>query len=393
MPQHSKPSPSRKQVPETAARLEMQIPQIVSLWLERVRSRVEPARAQPDAVLRDSTPAFLLEVARALRTGEAPDTTRAKAVIADLHGQQRAQETAYSLQDVLLEYCLLRKTILDVLEETGPLPRADREVILDSIEAAMGEAAAEFVRFQQQAVEQATADLQAADQRKNEFLAVLGHELRTPLSAASNALYILDQVGSLDGRVVRQHEILNRQVRQVLRLVEDLTNLSRMAAGKLELRPERLELGVVVQDAIQTSRPLVEDREHELTVSLPPEPVCVEADPDRLAQVFINLLNNAARYTEGKGRIEVRVEAEGDEAVVRVRDNGIGIAPELLPHLFDMFAQGDNATGRARGGLGIGLALVKQLVEGHGGTVQAESAGPGRGSEFTVCLPLAVETR
>jgi signal transduction histidine kinase len=217
---------------------------------------------------------------------------------------------------------------------------------------------------------------------------MLAHEIRTPLGAITNALHVLDQIGIQDDRALRQVALAIRQSRHLARLVEDVLDLSRVARGKLELRRDIVDLAAAGESAAQTLRPLVEAAQHQLTVSLPPQPVCVEADPVRLEQVISNLLTNAVRYTEPGGQIWLSVEQDG-AAVVRVRDTGIGIRPKLLPHIFDLFTQGPSATARSRDGLGIGLSLVRHLVEIHGGTVQAASAGPGQGSEFTVRLPLA----
>jgi CheY-like chemotaxis protein len=178
-------------------------------------------------------------------------------------------------------------------------------------------------------------------------------------------------------------------VEHLVRLVDDLMEISRITRGKVELRRERVELAAVVRNAVETSRPHLEAAGHALTVVLPHEPLVLDADPVRLAQVVANLLNNAAKYTEDAGRIELTAEREGDEAVIRVRDTGIGIPEDMLLGVFEMFAQVDRARDRAQGGLGIGLSLVRSLVQMHGGRVEAASAGPGQGSEFTVRLPLA----
>jgi CheY-like chemotaxis protein len=174
----------------------------------------------------------------------------------------------------------------------------------------------------------------------------------------------------------------------MVRLIDDLLDLSRISRGKVELRPERVDLAAVVQSAVETSRPVIEQAGHQLTLSAPAEPLFVEADVTRLSQVFANLLNNAAKYTETGGRIGLTAGREGGEVVVSVRDNGVGIPAPMLPHVFEMFTQVDRSLERSQGGLGIGLNIVKRLVEMHGGTVEARSAGPGHGSEFVVRLPL-----
>jgi PAS domain S-box-containing protein len=236
--------------------------------------------------------------------------------------------------------------------------------------------------------EQAEA-LQASDRRKDEFLATLAHELRNPLAPILNSVQLLHLLQSKDPTLLQVCEILDRQTRHMARLVDDLLDLSRVARGQVRLRRERLDLAAVVRQAVQTSEPLIQARRHQLTVTLPEQPLALEGDQARLVQVLTNLLNNAAKYTDQGGRIDLRAGREGEEAVIRVRDTGVGIPPELLPRIFDLFMQVEESRDRSQGGLGIGLALVRRLVELHGGTVSADSAGPGRGSEFVVRLPLA----
>jgi signal transduction histidine kinase/CheY-like chemotaxis protein len=240
-------------------------------------------------------------------------------------------------------------------------------------------------------LERLTERLREADRRKDEFLAVLAHELRNPLAPLRNAVHLLQQP-EVDRTVIdRTGQVMGRQVQQLGRLVDDLLDLSRIARGQMELRKEPVDLGQIARRAADASRPLVESRRHELTVALPAAPVRLLADPARLEQVLTNLLNNAARYTPEGGRIWLTATTEGGAAVVRVRDTGIGIPPEMLSHVFGLFAQVGRPQERAGGGLGIGLSLVKSLTEMHGGRVEAHSAGPGRGSEFVVRWPLPAE--
>jgi PAS domain S-box-containing protein len=238
-------------------------------------------------------------------------------------------------------------------------------------------------KTQEQAV--ALADLH---RRKDEFLAMLSHELRNPLAPIANAVYLLRAEG--DGTRLQQQarSVIERQVGQLTRLVNDLLEVSRITTGQVRLEQERLDMRQVVERAVGTVQPLIDRRKHDLTVSLPAEPVWLHADPSRLEQVVVNLLNNAAKYTEDGGRIAVAVGQEGDEMVLRVRDTGVGIAPELLPRIFDLFTQADRSLDRSQGGLGIGLSLVRGLVEMHRGTVEVTSDGLGRGSEFVVRLPV-----
>jgi PAS domain S-box-containing protein len=239
---------------------------------------------------------------------------------------------------------------------------------------------------------QALADseraLKEADRRKDEFLATLAHELRNPLAPLRNGLQLLRMAG--DDRAMKEQAqgMMERQLTVMVRLIDDLLDVSRITRGKLQLRRERVDLASVVQSAVEGSRPLIESSAHQLTVALPPEPLPLDADPTRLAQVFANLLTNAAKYTDKGGRIGLTAERDGGEVVVSVRDTGIGIAAGHLPGLFELFSQVAPALERSQGGLGIGLSLVKGLVEMHGGSVEARSEGPGRGSEFVVRLPL-----
>ena len=233
--------------------------------------------------------------------------------------------------------------------------------------------------------------LREADRRKNEFLATLAHELRNPLAPIRTAIELLRRADN-DAAVMEQgRSIIERQVGQMVRLIDDLLDISRITGGKLQLRKERVELAAVVRSAIETSRSLIESQAHELTVTLPAEPTHLDADPTRLAQVFSNLLNNAAKYTDRGGHIWLTAERQDGEAIVSVRDTGIGIAAEHLPRLFEMFSQVAPALERSQGGLGIGLSLVRGLIELHGGNVQARSGGPGKGSEFVVHLPVTKE--
>jgi PAS domain S-box-containing protein len=236
-----------------------------------------------------------------------------------------------------------------------------------------------------------TAALQEADRRKDDFLATLSHELRNPLAPLRNAVQILALRGDDPAVVAQTNELLDRQVQQMVRMVDDLLEISRIGRGKIGLQKAPVDLADVVATAVETSRPLIEAHRHTLTVSLPDRPVRVEADAARLAQALSNLLNNAAKYTEDGGRIELIAERAPEEAVLRVRDNGVGIAPEMLSQVFDMFMQVESSTDRSQGGLGIGLTLVRRLVEMHGGKIEARSAGLGEGSEFLVRLPALAE--
>ncbi len=234
--------------------------------------------------------------------------------------------------------------------------------------------------------------LREADRHKDEFLAMLAHELRNPLAPIRNAVQVMRRIDLPDPKLCWISEVIDRQVHHLARLVDDLLDVSRLVRGKILLRKEPLELAGLVHQAVETSRPLIEARKHRLALSLPPESVCLEGDPVRLTQVLLNLLNNAAKYTHEGGRIWLEAERAGcDEVVIRVRDTGMGIPAPLLPRIFDLFTQAEQSLDRAQGGLGIGLTLVQRLVALHGGHVEARSEGPGRGAEFSVWLPVRVE--
>jgi len=230
--------------------------------------------------------------------------------------------------------------------------------------------------------------LRQAERRKDEFLATLAHELRNPLAPIRNAVAILGKKDALDPELSWSREVIERQVDQMSRLIDDLLDIARIAGGKLLVRKERLPLERAIDMALETSRPYINAAGHSLSVLLPSERVTVDADPARLAQVFSNLLNNAARYTERHGEIALTAEVDRDEVVVSVQDNGIGFRPEVAERLFEPFSQLTRSNERSHGGLGIGLSLVHGIVALHGGSVEARSRGPGQGAEFVVRLPL-----
>jgi len=233
--------------------------------------------------------------------------------------------------------------------------------------------------------------LKEADCRKDEFLAMLAHELRNPLAPLLTMLEIMKRGDGNGDWIGQVRTTLERQLGLMVRLVDDLLDMSRITRGKLELRQERVELASVLRQSVEACRPLAAEARHELNFSLPPEPVYLHADPARLAQVFSNLLNNACKYTESGGRIWLTAERQGSDVVVHVKDTGMGIPSDKLASIFEMFTQIDRSLGRSQGGLGIGLTLVKRLVELHGGSVEAFSEGQGRGSKFVVRLPILIE--
>ena len=247
------------------------------------------------------------------------------------------------------------------------------------------------LRQSQEALLAANGQLREADRRKDEFLAMLAHELRNPLAPIRNAVQILRLSGLDDTRLVRQRDIIDRQVSHMARLIEDLLDVSRITRGTIVLQKRTLDVAGVLAHAMETTAPLIEARRHRMQVTLPPEALRVEGDHDRLIQVVGNLLANAAKYTDEGGTIWLEGRRESDQAVISVRDSGMGIAPEMLPHVFELFAQADQSLARSRGGLGIGLTMVQKLVQLHGGTVEARSDGLGHGSEFVVRLPALAD--
>lgn len=233
--------------------------------------------------------------------------------------------------------------------------------------------------------------LREADRRKDEFLATLAHELRNPLAPLRNGLQIMKHAATNSEAIDAARSVMERQLTQMVRLVDDLLDMSRISRGKINLQREPIELASVIQQAVETSRPVIERARHTITMTLPSESLVVNGDATRLAQVFSNLLNNAAKYSDAGGQIIVTVQQDDESAVVKVRDTGIGIPPDMLPRIFEMFTQVDRSLEKSQGGLGIGLSLVKGLVEMHDGTVEAYSDGSGRGSEFVVRLPVSTK--
>jgi two-component system CheB/CheR fusion protein len=237
----------------------------------------------------------------------------------------------------------------------------------------------------------AEESLREADRRKNEFLAMLAHELRNPLAAIRNAVPVLDRLGQPKPKWQWAVAVIDRQVRHLARLVDDLLDVARIVGGKIALNKEPLALTAVVQQSLETARPLIEARRQQLIVKLPDEPVWLDGDPVRLTQVLVNLLDNAVKYTAEGGQIALSVERHDPQVVLRVHDTGMGMPAGLLSRVFDLFVQGERSLDRAAAGLGIGLTVVRQLVALHGGRVEARSAGPGQGAEFTVWLPVVTE--
>jgi signal transduction histidine kinase len=312
-----------------------------------------------------------------------PEILRSKVqVLAELHAQRKKLER-------------LNRS----LEAAHSSLQAERARELGALNETLAEANAELARNNAALVrevaerQRAEAALQDADRRKNAFLATMSHELRNPLAAIANAARLLELAGRGEPRLDAARDVLGRQIAHLVRLVDDLLDVSRIATGKISLRREPVDLAGVVARAVETALPQVTERRQRLTVSVPPEPLWVDGDPVRLAQVVANLLANAVKYTGEEGRIELGLGRIAEAmptaaAVLRVKDTGIGIAPEVLPRIFDLFSQGEPDLARPEGGLGVGLALVRELVALHGGSVRVASAGPGEGTEFEVRIPM-----
>ena len=278
----------------------------------------------------------------------------------------------------------------DYLEKSGLSPALLERVLLYAIRQRRQEARLEDnVRERTAELARANDALRDEDRRKNDFIAMLAHELRNPLAPIRNALEIMRLTVDDADAIERSRAMLERQVGQMVRLIDDLLDVSRITTGKLRVQPEAITLGGVLETAIEISRPALEKAKVTFELMVPAEPVPLRGDRVRLAQVFSNLLNNAAKYTPEGGSVVLVVEREGVEVVVTVRDSGVGIPADVLPRVFDLFTQVDRTLNRSQGGLGIGLALVQRLVQLHDGRVSVRSDGPGQGAEFTVRLPVS----
>jgi len=277
---------------------------------------------------------------------------------------------------------------VDLFRKTRELARTNEALRREVLERERAEEALRVVNQELEArVRERTDALEKADRRKDQFLAILGHELRNPLAPILTAIDIMQAPGTSDGDQVRVRGVVRRQVHQMTRLIDDLLDVGRITSDKLVLRPATVDITAVVAAAVETSRPAIDERGHQLTIDLPRQPLAIRADPARLSQVLSNLLTNAAKYTAPGGRIHVTVDTALDGLLISTRDTGVGIDPDVLPTIFELFGHVEHESGLGSGGLGIGLALARQLVEMHGGRLEARSEGPGRGSEFRIWLP------
>jgi signal transduction histidine kinase/CheY-like chemotaxis protein len=274
---------------------------------------------------------------------------------------------------------------LNAMRRLGNVITLERPVLLSTFVTAARAAVRDRARQYQTRAH--LAELEESDRRKNEFLAMLAHELRNPLAPIRNAMQVLRLQGADPQSVEWARELVDRQVLHLTRLIDDLLDVSRITRGAVALKKETVQLGALLARAIETSRPLIDARKQELSVSAPEHPVSLNGDMTRLVQAVSNLLNNASKYTAERGHLSVDAVHEGETVTIRVRDDGIGIPRDMLAGIFELFTQVDTSIDRSEGGLGIGLTLVRSIVQMHGGTVRADSAGPGTGSEFTIVLP------
>jgi signal transduction histidine kinase/ActR/RegA family two-component response regulator len=391
---------------EIGALLQENVDILVELWSERAVEEQPRAKRVHHHVLHDHLPEFLRKLGRSLAESMEPHNCQ-HCLPASIHGEQR-WDAGWSLPEVVRDFQILRLVVVGFLEESLERSLTHREVLaiglaLDEAIAAsvtsyvndrdlhlrqLESERAEGLKQAQRRLQEHAAALQDADRRKNEFLAMLAHELRNPLAPISHAVEILRLQGPSDGDLGWARELIARQVQHMTRMVDDLLDISRITRGKVELQRDAMDIAAIVHRALEAARPLCKERQQDLIVALPPEPIWVSADAVRMTQVLVNLLNNAAKYTDRGGKIWLTVERADSGVAVKVRDTGAGIPAAVLPHIFHPFVQEDRLQKRDAGGLGIGLALVRSLVDLHGGRVQGFSAGPGQGSEFVVHLPI-----
>lgn len=376
---------------EIASVLQRNARSIVDRWCRLAQDNQPSAQRVHYAVLRDELPPFLEAMGRALEAEGRPGAEPFRQ--AKEHGTQR-WENGWSLAELVRDYQLLRLVVLESLEENLERPLYYREsmaigvFIDDAVAASVSRYVAardDELRTAERERVQAIADL---SRRKDEFLAILGHELRNPLAPIRNSVAILRKVlASPHPAVASSIDVLDRQSDHLRRLVDDLLDLARISRGEFELRKTRFDVRNAVEQALQVTESLMASRNHRLEAALPAAPLYLEADSNRITQVVANLLTNAAKYTKPGGMIRLAVTPDAGDIVIRVKDDGIGIAPEMLSRVFELFARVDQPQSAGADGLGIGLTLVQRLVQQHGGSITAHSEGLGRGAEFVVRLP------
>jgi signal transduction histidine kinase len=375
---------------ELASVLKRNARTIIDRWCRLAQEKQPSAKRVHYIVLRDELPAFLETMAQALEADGRPDAQPYHS--AREHGEQR-WENGWSVTELVRDYQLLRLVILESLEENLGRPVYYREAMAVGvfIDDAVGASVARYVAARDDDVLtaqrerlEAVADL---SRRKDEFLAILGHELRNPLAPIRNSIVILRKLlAAPHAAVASSIDVLDRQSNHLCRLVDDLLDLARISRGEFELRKSRFDVRSAVEQALQVTEPLIASRNHRLVAALPAVPLFLEADPNRITQVVANLLTNAAKYTKPGGMIRLSVAAEAGDIVISVSDNGVGIAPEMLSRVFELFARIDQPQTEGVDGLGIGLTLVQRLIQQHGGSITAHSGGLGLGSEFVVRL-------
>lgn len=378
---------------------------ILDRWSRRAASEQPHARRVHHDVLLDHLTELLQKLGESLIATEAEDALKHCAPAAK-HGEQR-WDNGWSLPELIRDYQILRFVLTEFLEECLSRAINYREALAiglaldDAITASVtvyvqnrdeevAQAGQRRLEEMQRAQEQLQAHAEAmrrADEQKNEFLAVLAHELRNPLAPVRNAVHVLRLKDSPDPDVHWARDVIDRQAQRLTRMIDDLSDISRIAYGKLKLEKTSVAIDAVLRQAVEEVQTAISARKQRLEVNLPSEPAWVHGDSQRLVQVFVNLLVNAVKYTDEGGKIQLSAERQGDDLVVKVRDTGIGIPAESLQTIFEPFTQGQQPSGRGQGGLGIGLALVRKIIDLHGGRVQAFSAGAGMGSEFAVHLP------
>ena len=379
---------------------------IIERWASRAAVEQPQAKRVHHAVLLDHLTELLQTLGQSLIASESADASQ-HCLPAAKHGEQR-WDAGWSLAEVIRDYQILRLVLLEFLEDSLERPLRYREVLAvglaldESISASVvvyiKDRDEHFAQTEKQRIEeierakkqlQAHADnLQRADRQKNEFLAILAHELRNPLAPVRHAVHVLRLKKIPDPELQWAGNVIERQAQQLARMIDDLSDISRVAHGKIRLEKTAVAIGTIMQRAVEDTQSSIDARSHRLIVTIPPDAIWLEADAHRLTQVLVNLLINAAKYTEPGGQINLVAERQGDEVLIRVRDTGIGIPVEHLQRIFEPFTQEQQSEDRVQGGLGIGLALVRNLVNLHGGRVEAHSDGRGKGSEFVVYLPV-----
>jgi signal transduction histidine kinase/CheY-like chemotaxis protein len=364
---------------------------ILNRWQDEVCRIADRGRELPEPELRDHAPILLQQIITAL---EGQDTPTVEPTGWE-HGRQR-WDHAYRVTEVLEELSIMRQVLAEVVDEyaashslTTEEVREARRRLHQIIDRSGAASAAQYVSAALHQHQSLEAKLEETNRQKDHFLAMLSHELRAPLAPILNAVRVLQQGHLTDPRLEQVSQIIERQALYQARLINDLLDINRIAEGKITLHPELVDLKTPVGQAVEACLPGIEAKGLDLKLELPDEPLLVDGDPVRLGQIVINVLSNAGRYTDPPGTISLSAGQEDGKVIVRVRDTGIGIAPEMLSLIFDRFVQADTSLDRRAGGLGLGLTLAKKLAELHGGTVEGQSEGLGKGSEFTIRLPAA----